>query len=69
MAERNIPVFIQDDDDNSVRVGWASEEDEAGFRDIRIDISGPGKEAYDLASQGPAQGFTYGEPVNNEENN
>lgn len=69
MAERNIPVYINDEEGNPVRVGWASEEDENGLRDIRTDVSGPVKEALDITAQGPAQGFTYGEPVNNEENN
>ena len=69
MAERNIPVLLNDEEGNPIRVGWASEENESGIRDIRIDVSGPGKEAYDLATQGPGQGFTYGDPVNEEENN
>lgn len=69
MVDRNYPVYINDEAGNPIRVGWASEELENGLRDILMDVSGPGKEALDIAAQGPAQGFTYGEPVITEENN
>lgn len=68
MLERNCPVFLKDENGNPIRVGWATLPNMAGDRSVIIDATGPGREAYNVASQGVAQGFTYGEPVNDKEN-
>lgn len=69
MADKNVPVFLKDSSDELVRVGWAEQVGEGEYSGIEVDTEGPGKEFYDLISRGPAQGFTFGEPVTTEENN
>lgn len=61
-GEGKYPVYLKGPDGEPVRVGWAGPPaEEGGLREVQIDFNGPGRDVFNWVSQGPAQGFTYGE--------